>query len=378
MKIDRALLRESWRSWVSNDMRQPVGPWWLQALWTALFCAALAVLFTLVGFMAFARGEGSGRSLAGWALWYGRNLVVCLSVGTMVHLLFAGLRRHVPAVRRVARWRPWQRTLFFTTVPMAGVAVGWPVGVALAGADIVLWIGSREGRNLVAGTLLLSLGISFLLHHFFAAKTRQVEAERSATEARLRLLQGQIEPHFLFNTLANVAALIDTDAPKARAMLEAFTDYLRTSLGALRGGHSTLAQEIGLAQAYLSVLQSRMEDRLQFAVEHDPALAAARLPALVLQPLVENAVHHGLEPKVEGGHVLVRARSEGATLVLQVADDGVGLAAAAARRRKGHGLALANLRERLAALYGSEASLTVAESSPGTLATLRLPLETPA
>ena len=117
-----------------------------------------------------------------------------------------------------------------------------------------------------------------------------------------------------------------------------------------------------------------MEDRLEFSIDTEPASRAARLPPLLRQPLVENAIHHGLEPKVEGGHVRVRASVQGATLVIEVADDGLGLHAAP-RRKTGAGLALNNLRERLLAQYDAEASLTLTEAQPGTVATLRLPHE---
>jgi LytS/YehU family sensor histidine kinase len=186
-----------------------------------------------------------------------------------------------------------------------------------------------------------------------------------------------MEPHFLFNTLANVLSLIDHDAPRARLMLEGFTDYLRSSLGSLRHQDATLGSELDLARAYLGLMQMRMEDRLRFVIADDPALRGARLPALLLQPLVENAIHHGLEANVEGGRIGITARAEGRMLVVEVIDDGLGLAAPP--RRRGAGMALANLRERLEVRYGHAASLTLTGGSPGAVATLRLPLQnTPA
>jgi LytS/YehU family sensor histidine kinase len=265
------------------------------------------------------------------------------------------------------------RAVFFAVMPMVGLAIGWPLGSWLTGQDGPGWFRSGDTNNVVAG-VLISIVISLVFYQFFAAKARQIEAERRAAEAQLRLLQGQIEPHFLFNTLANVQALIDVDSAKAKAMLESFTDYLRCSLTALRADRSTLASEIALVQAYLSLLKTRMDDRLQFEIHHDAALQGARLPALCLQPLVENAIHHGLEPKIEGGRIAVSARREGNSLLLEVRDDGLGLAAGGSRR-KGAGVALANLRERLSSAYGDAASLRLSDAAPGTLATLRMPLE---
>ena len=207
---------------------------------------------------------------------------------------------------------------------------------------------------------------------------QQALAEKRATEAQLRLLQAQIEPHFLFNTLANVVALIDHEPAKARQMLGAFTDYLRASLTGLRRDVGPLADELALAEAYLRVQQSRMEERLRFVIEADENVRAALLPPLLLQPLVENAVQHGLEPTLDGGTVRVQARAEGGELVIEVHDDGRGLHAPprkAAGQRRGAGqhprTAGATLRQRPPAWRSSAAD-------PGTVARLRLPLETSA
>jgi two-component sensor histidine kinase len=376
--IDRALLRDSWHSWIANDLGQPAGPAWLQLLWTLLFCMALAAVFTLLGFMAFASGPGAWRNLAGWAYWYGLNLQVCLCVGFTIHGLFSALRRWPGLRQRVQAWPNTPRTLFFTGVSLVGLAIGWPLGLWLAGTEVLVWFSSRNGNNLVVGSVTMSLLITFLLHHYFAARTRQLDAERRAAEAQLRLLQAQIEPHFLFNTLANVISLIDHDTPRARQMLEAFTDYLRASLGTLRHDEVPLGTELDLAQAYLSLLHTRMEDRLRYDIDAPADLRALRLPPLLLQPLVENAVHHGLEPTVDGGRVTVRARTEGGQLVLEVHDDGRGPQATPRRGpRAGQGLALDNIRQRLQARYGGAAALHLQPAEPGTLARITLPLPLP-
>jgi sensor histidine kinase YesM len=185
-----------------------------------------------------------------------------------------------------------------------------------------------------------------------------------------------MEPHFLFNTLANVLTLIDTDADRARRMLEAFTDYLRSSLGSPRRGDSSVGRELDLAEAYLQLQHLRMDDRLRYSVDADAGLRALALPPLLLQPLVENAVLHGLEPKVDGGTLRVEVRADAAQLVLTVTDDGLGPdhgAGPASRRRAGNGLALRNLRERLRTMYGDAASLRLQPAAPGTRATIRLP-----
>jgi sensor histidine kinase YesM len=165
-------------------------------------------------------------------------------------------------------------------------------------------------------------------------------------EAQLRLLQAQMEPHFLFNTLANVLTLIEVEPQRARQMLESFTDYLRASLGKMRQDETSLGSELDLAEAYLRLLQLRMEDRLRFKID------------------------------VDADTLAIRARTDAGVLQLTVSDDGLG-PDAPRRRSTGNGIALDNLRQRLQALYGDAASLTIEPLQPGTRATLRLPLTLP-
>jgi len=378
MVINRPLLAASWRSWLSGHNRPPAGPTWLQWAWTLLFAVGITVPFTVLGFFAFASGQNAWRNWSGWAHWYGLNLVVSLSIGFTIHALFDIGRRVFATPERLRHWRGWQRTLYFSGTPLLGVAIGWPIGVQLAGVDVLVWVSSRSGNNIIFGSVLLALMITFLFHHFFAARSREIEADRRATEAQLRLLQAQIEPHFLFNTLANVQALLDHDLPKAKRMLETFTDYLRSSLTTLRVEHSPLSQELDLARNYLLLLQARMEDRLAFSIDSDDAAAQVMLPPLLLQPLVENAVVHGLEPSIDGGTVRITARVQGPQLVLEVHDDGRGLEAPSRRSgRAGAGLALANIRQRLQGRYGTSASLELTATHPGARARITLPIEAP-
>jgi len=370
--LSRAALVASWQSWIGYDNRPPNGPWWLQWLWTLLLCAGIALFVTL---LMLAVAGGLGRQ-ALWARWYGVNLVVSLAIGVIAHVTFDLTRLWFARPEVVRAWRPWQRTAYFAGVPFMAVLVGWPLGLALAGLPVLEGFGRGSLERFAIGSIVVSALVTLLFHQVFAAKARRLVAERAATEARLKLLQAQIEPHFLFNTLANVHTLIEHDAARARSMLGAFTDYLRASLGGLRRDEVTLADELALAEAYLRVQAVRMEERLRFSIEADEAVRRAALPPLLLQPLVENAVVHGLEPQVEGGSVVVRARREGDEWVVEVRDDGRGMASPSELRESHHrgaGLALDNMRERLGARFGSNASLTLAPAGPGTVATLRLP-----
>jgi two-component sensor histidine kinase len=370
--FEPSYLKASWRSWWSSDLRR-IGPEWLHLVWTVLFSMVIAAGFTIIGFALFARGEGAWRNWQGWLDWYGLNLAVALSVGLVIHALFRLGERWLGAERIRAFPGP-MRGLYFGGLPVLGTAIGWPLAGALLGQYGPGWFRLSD-PNTIVGSLLLSVLISLVIYQFFAAKEQQAQAEKRATEAQLRLLQGQIEPHFLFNTLAGVISLIDHDAPRAKAMLQNFTDYLRASLTTLRRDQGPLAQELELAEHYLKLLQSRMEDRLQFSISADEAARSVPVPPLLLQPLVENAVHHGLEPTVDGGRVDVRARVQAGLLVLEVQDNGRGLDAAPRRAaRPGAGMALANLRERLQALHGPRATLELTPAQPGTLVRLTLPI----
>jgi len=211
--------------------------------------------------------------------------------------------------------------------------------------------------------------------HLAASRAQTEHAERLAAEQRLKLLASQLEPHMLFNTLANLRALIGVDPPRAQAMLDHLILFLRATLDASRASLHPLASEFARLADYLELMQVRMGARLQTRLTLPDELATRPVPTLLLQPLVENAIKHGLEPHVRGGRVEVSAGSEGTQLVLRVRDTGTGLAPAASDQ--GTGFGLEQVRERLAALYGPAASLELApapDAEGGTLATLRMPL----
>lgn len=197
---------------------------------------------------------------------------------------------------------------------------------------------------------------------------------RMLAEARLRALQAQIEPHFLYNTLANVVSLIGPQPAQAQHMLERFIDYLRASLAASRSEDATLASEAGLTAAYLDVLAVRMGDRLRYRIELPDELRQFKIAPMLLQPVVENAIAHGLEPKVEGGEIVVSMQREGEYVWVRISDTGMGLNEAAPRK-PGGGVGLSNLRERLRSLYGGAAKVELLENQPcGMTVRLMLPL----
>jgi len=196
---------------------------------------------------------------------------------------------------------------------------------------------------------------------------------RQMLEARLQVMRAQIEPHFLFNTLANVKRLCQRDMSRGIAMLDNVVSYLRAALPQLRGGATTLGQEADLVRAYLDVLQIRMGEYLAFSVDVPPELRDYPFPPMMLLTLAENAIKHGLAPSPDAGRIDVTARLDGRELVIAVADTGVGFGVA---KTSGTGIGLANTRARLAALYGLEAQLALRTHEPrGVVAEIRIPLD---
>jgi sensor histidine kinase YesM len=202
------------------------------------------------------------------------------------------------------------------------------------------------------------------------AETGQLE--RTVLEARLEALQAQIEPHFLFNTLASVDQLIQTDPPRASRMQQSLIRYLRSAMPQMReGSRSSLGQQVDLCSAFLEIMAVRMEGRLQPIVTVPEGLKSAVFPSMMLQTLVENAVKHGLEPKVEGGRLEIGAEIVNGQLAVHVLDTGIGF------MPKGEGgVGLANVRERLKALYKDRAELIISvPPAGGTCATIKVPYE---
>jgi sensor histidine kinase YesM len=213
-----------------------------------------------------------------------------------------------------------------------------------------------------------------------AAALHKAEAERhllskQAIEAELKLMQAQVEPHFLFNTLASVQYLTETDPRQASVLLGHLIDYLRAALPQLRARSSTLAREMSLAEAYLNILRMRIGPRLTFAVDLPQELRDHPFPPNLLISLVENAIKHGVEPSADGGSVNVAAAHAGDAVVVTVTDTGRGLTPGE-RMTNGQGVGLTNIRERLAALYGARGRFTLEPAAPrGMRATLSLPFE---
>lgn len=310
---------------------------------------------------------------------YTPPMVYSLAIGTFTWAFIDIGRHFIPSAAETG-WPTGLGGLLFVA---SGIAAGYLLGTTLADAGCrhFGWYGSSppldraaEFRNSILITALAGIAGSF---YFYAAsrssylERKMAESRRQADEARLRLLESQLEPHMLFNTLANLRALIATDPPRATAMLDRMIAYLRATLAASRSTSHPLQAEFDRLRDYLELMAIRMGPRLRYTLELPPELAEQPVPTLLLQPLVENSIQHGLEPQVHGGSITVRASRQDGRLTLQVSDTGTGHAAAP---ESGHGFGLTQVRERLATAYGPQATLELAATpGSGTTVTLSFP-----
>lgn len=317
---------------------------------------------------------------------YWTQLVHSLSIGLIIWSVIEFGRLLVPARYchpAGSGSHGWPRGWRGIALTGVGIAIGF-----LAGEPLGQWLmdtgGYRSARdNQIGWVITIAAGSVASFYFHMRARAAALEASRAAahrdtTEARLMLLQSQLEPHMLFNTLATLRALIAVDPPRAEAMLDRMVDFLRATLSASRAPLHPLSAEFDRLRDYLELMSVRMGPRLAYTLHLPPDLADVPIPSLLLQPLVENAIHHGLEPHVAGGRIDVRAqRLPAGRLRLEVADTGAGYDPAAPAR-EGHGFGLAQVRERLATRYGRDATIELRAISPGgTSASIEFSLKTP-
>jgi two-component sensor histidine kinase len=308
-------------------------------------------------------------------IWMVRAAVV----GLVAMLAYGILDRWPPRLPRwLGRW----------VLQLIGIVAVIPLGALLA-----YWLTTggnpqfaQEPLRFVGLMKLIGLGVLFAPWIALGAMVRQrdtfvrdqslafelerSEYERKASDARLRLLQAQVEPHFLFNTLANVQQLVDAGSPQASRVLASLIAYLRAAVPRLQEQTSTLGRELQLARAYLEVMQMRMPDRLQFALHSEESAASLQCPPMTLLTLVENAIRHGIDPSEEGGRIDVRVLERNGRCIVSVSDTGAGLRPTS----KGMGTGLSTLRERLQLAFGGDAHLRLIEVQPhGVCAELEFP-----
>ena len=331
---------------------------WKRVAWTAALAAGVAAV--IVRFF-----ENTYPDL----------LVSALCVGFSIMLLVT------IAGNLTVRWIPREARMALAVV--LGSLIGTIITSAVKGRNVLAMLQQDNAmwRTLITVSLGVGFGSVILLVYMYreqkaraALAAHRAEAERQRIEkqmlsAQLKTLQAQVEPHFLFNTLATVQHLVEVDPPRASRMLGSLIEYLRAALPQMRESETTVGREFALARAYLEVMQVRMGDRLTFNLDLPMAIAGQPMPPMMLISLVENAIKHGVEPMEAGGNIRLSAREAAEHVRIEVSNDGASLDPLA---RGGTGLS--NIRERLRALFGDGAKLAVEEQKPrGVVARIEFP-----
>jgi hypothetical protein len=331
----------------------------------------VAVLATLVG------------SVIGTAFPTTPNRIVVLRcvlvglAGLMAFGLFEQWPRRLPSF--IARWAlqvlavaivvPWTVLAIYLATTMPDQPPFWRDAMRFNGFLLTTMTGLLVAPWTAVAALFKQQDFA-ARRQAMAFQLEKSELERKALDARLRLLQAQVEPHFLFNTLANVRELVDSGSPQASTVLDTLISYLRAAVPRLNEDSTTLGQELQLVKAYLELMRMRMPDRLQFELQIDDEALPLRCPPTTVLTLVENAIRHGIDPSEEGGRIFVCAKVEGGRCRVQVRDSGMGLR----ESRAGLGTGLASLRERLQLVFGGDADLRLYTMEPaGTCAEVQFP-----
>jgi signal transduction histidine kinase len=310
-----------------------------------------------------------------WPRGYLRQLGYALSVGTLIWVFVeAGCIMLLRPTDSSTGWPPGIRGILAVIIgiPLGFYFGNW-LGYTLFGIDSLI---SRSAQQI---TGVVTVVASVLISYFLYTRDERITlidktnaAERGAAEAQLKLLATQLEPHMLFNTLANLRALINSDPPRAIAMLDRLDRYLRVTLTGSKALMHPLAAEFDRLADYLALMQVRMGPRLRYTFELPDALRNVPVPPLLLQPLVENAIRHGLEPRAKGGQIEVRAARAGQQLILTVRDTGIGFdTSQPPTRSEGH-FGLEQVIERVASAYGDKGHVQV-HSQPGAGTTILIP-----
>jgi len=296
-----------------------------------------------------------------------------MSIGLVASMLTMLVVRHLSRERRTSIvWLtacliPVSLTAFLAGSLIAKVVQGIPLGpisLALATDDIVSLVTTVFATALCAGFFISRDQLNRL-------KLQAAQDGKRAETAKLAMLQAQVEPHMLFNTLANLRALITIDPDRALVMLDQLDGFLRMTLEGSRSLTNPLSKEFVGLEHYLSIMQIRLGDRLSYTLDLPAAIAHLQVPSLLIQPVVENSIRHGIEPKVDGGEITVRASLDAQTLTIEVTDTGVGLNpdGASSTSRAGGGFGLLSLRERLPDIDGQAAVQTISPLANGTSGT---------
>ena len=329
---------------------------WIKSLaYTALFNTIIALFLTSLEF-------GNG---------FLSNLIFSQSIGlTICSCVLAG---HF----FLKAYSPFRHLVMIISTITIGTVAGAILGALLSGIRLSTFFQWWPG--LFVQTVFIGILFGSVITYFFFSRERIVQArtliqeerilrltiEKKEVETRLKLLQAQMEPHFLFNTLSNILSLVDSDKEKGKTMLSDLIRYLRSSLSRTRMAESTMGQEVEMIRAYMNIFKVRMGERLRYRIDIPESLMARPFPPMLVQPLVENAIKHGLEPKIDGGEVSIRVEETRDSIRLIVSDTGLGF-----HEENERGIGLDNVRQRLRSLYDDRARLILEENSPSGLKTI--------
>jgi len=327
--------------------------------YTAVFNTAIALFLTFLEF--------GGGFVDTFIVSQCIGISIC-SCAMLAHFLFKFVK-------------PFMQLMIIIAALTIGSFIGVLLGTVVAGIGPSLFF---QKYSLIQ-MIILGLLFGSIISYFFVSREtisatkaliqqeriKRLTSEKKAVEGNLKLLQAQIEPHFLFNTLSNILSLLETDLDKGKHMLEDLTHYLRTSLSKTRGNITTIGQEMEMIRAYMNIFKVRMGDRLRYTITVPDNLKDLPFYPMLIQPLVENAIKHGLEPKIEGGEVSISGEKIGDTLRFEIADTGLGL-----YKDSALGTGLSNIKARLQSLYGDTARLILEENHPcGLKAIIEVPHE---
>ena len=326
---------------------------WIVAV-TVVFCTLVATVLT------FLNGE----------IWL--NYVASYSIGVTCMSLQLWAHKHRP--------ESWNREWVTVITGILSLGLGLLLGGTLGAFDPFFFFRTSPIGLVIGGVACLVAGFVILLMGYIrdleaerdAALQQELVSERELAMTQLRTLQAQIEPHFLFNTLANVQALLENEPSKARELLESLTDLFRVSLNYARSNTGSVQMETELISNYLDVQKTRMGDRLSFRIEVEDGLNNVQLPPFLVQPLVENAIKHGIEPSADAGNIEVNVAREGGMLQIDVTNT----RNPDIKTEDGGGMGIANVRERLNAVFGDAAQLEIDLTAPDSYkVTLEFPVE---
>lgn len=305
------------------------------------------------------------------------NFIFSHSIGTLCAACTA------LASRFAKKFNPIMQITIAILAMLTGIFLGITIGSILNGINIFTLI--NEYSEAFMQTIVISIFFGSIIAYIFISrenitiakaqileeKLKNISNEKNILETNIRLLQAQIEPHFLFNTLSTILSLMDSDAEKARIMMEDFTNLLRASFSKTMDKTTKIFDELEIIKSYINIFKIRMGSRLNFKIDIPDNLLQYLIPSMLIQPLVENAIKHGIEPKIEGGEILIQININADKMCIAVIDTGIGFKA----DTKSNGVALNNIKKRLELLYGDKAQLVMEENKPtGVKSIIEIPL----